>query len=175
MESRIVFIIQCLVKCSFILVILDDWVAWTANNYFSVWKQGSSRSRAGQVQFLVSALFLVCWRLLSHCPHLVERTRTDPIMRAPPLQPHLNLITFKHHHLGFRASVSGRHQHSDGRSFPCSDVARFAAVCTFRLTLWLLTPHHSSSMALWDDPSSHFVFLFPGPEISHFPRISGSL
>lgn len=73
-ESRIVFIVQCLVKCSFILVILDDWVAWTANNYFSVWKQGSSRSRAGQVQFLVSALFLVCWRLLSHCPHLVERT-----------------------------------------------------------------------------------------------------
>lgn len=116
---------------------------------------------------------LTWWRERSTIFLVLERT--DPIMRAPPLQPHLNLITFKHHHLGFRASVSGRHQHSDGRSFPCSDVARFVAVCTFRLTLWLLTPHHSSSMALWDDPSSHFVFLFPGPEISHFPRISGSL
>lgn len=140
-ESQIIFIIQCLIKCYFVLVLLDcckqntiDWVAWTANTYFS-----QSGGREGQGQGLgrfsswraLSSWFadvcfltvLTWWRERFSIFLFLERT--DPILRAPPLQPHLNLITangptFKHHHLGFRASVSGRDQHSDGRSFPCS-------------------------------------------------------
>ena len=93
LESLIIFIIQCPVNCYFVLVILDDWVAWTANNYFSqsggreVQGQGLGRfsswwalsSWFADVSFLT---VLTWWRERSTIFLFLERT--DPIMRAPP-------------------------------------------------------------------------------------------
>ena len=193
------FIIQCLVNCCFVLVILDDWVAWTANNYFpqSGCREVQGQSGRREVQGQGLGRFSSRWVLASWFSDVCSLTvralwrerstiflfleRTDPIMRAPPYclistqlppaAPPSSTIT-----LGLELQFQGD---TNIQTVVLPHVQRLPGLrqfehlqanpCGFWHTPITLTWWHCGMI-----PALTLYFLCSGPEISHFPRISGS-